>query len=66
MRRAFSKRQKKILALISGNMCQKCNLNLNKDFHGDHIQPYSKGGKTTLINGQALCSTCNLKKGVSR
>jgi superfamily II DNA or RNA helicase len=25
--------------------------------------PFDKGGKTTIENGQALCPTCNLKKG---
>ena len=31
-------------------------------FHADHIKPYSKGGPTTIINGQLLCPSCNLKK----
>lgn len=33
-----------------------------KEMHGDHIKPWSKGGKTTLDNGQMLCTTCNLAK----
>lgn len=33
------------------------------EMHGDHIIPWSKGGKTTLENGQMLCTLCNLKKG---
>ena len=32
------------------------------DFHADHIKPYSKGGRTTVANGQLLCRVCNLKK----
>ena len=36
---------------------------LSKIFHGDHIIPFSKNGKTIIKNGQALCPTCNLKKG---
>ena len=32
------------------------------DFHADHIEPYSKGGRTTVANGQLLCRKCNLKK----
>lgn len=30
--------------------------------HGDHIVPWSKGGKTTSDNCQMLCTTDNLKK----
>jgi hypothetical protein len=33
------------------------------DWHADHRTPWSKGGKTTVENGQVSCSTCNLFKG---
>jgi len=33
------------------------------DWHCDHIIAWSKGGKTTVENGQVACSTCNLSKG---
>jgi hypothetical protein len=33
------------------------------DWHADHRTPWSKGGKTTVENGQVSCSTCNLSKG---
>jgi superfamily II DNA or RNA helicase len=33
------------------------------NWHADHIVPHSKGGDTDVLNGQALCPTCNLKKG---
>lgn len=33
------------------------------DWHCDHITPWSKGGHTTVENGQVACSTCNLSKG---
>ena len=62
-KRFFSKRQKKILKLISGNFCESCGKELKGKFHADHIKPYSKGGKTLLNNAQALCEVCNLAKG---
>lgn len=33
------------------------------DWHADHIKPWSKGGPTTVENGQVACSACNLAKG---
>ena len=32
------------------------------EWHADHIVPHSKGGKTTVANGQAACPACNLVK----
>ncbi len=32
------------------------------DWHADHILPHSKGGKTTVANGQVSCPACNLAK----
>ncbi|MGI8569501.1 MAG: HNH endonuclease [Methylocella sp.] len=33
------------------------------DWHADHRLPWSKGGKTTVENGQVSCTACNLSKG---
>lgn len=33
------------------------------DWHADHILPFSKGGKTTVSNGQVSCISCNTAKG---
>jgi 5-methylcytosine-specific restriction endonuclease McrA len=33
------------------------------DWHADHRLAWSKGGKTTVENGQVSCSGCNLSKG---
>ncbi len=63
MKRLFTKRQKKIMALASGNKCEICGKSLSLSYHADHIQPFSKKGRTILNNGQALCAKCNLKKG---
>ena len=35
------------------------------DWHCDHIVPHSKGGKTTVENGQCSCAACNTSKGNS-
>lgn len=32
-------------------------------WHADHIVPYSKGGQTTVANGQVSCGKCNQSKG---
>ena len=33
------------------------------DWHADHVVPWSKGGQTSVENGQVACSDCNLAKG---
>ncbi|WP_198648647.1 HNH endonuclease [Cyanothece sp. BG0011] len=33
-----------------------------EELHADHIKPRSKGGKSTLENGQTLCSRHNMLK----
>ena len=44
--------------------CQKCGKDVTwEDFEADHKVPYSKGGKTTVSNGQCLCKKCNASKG---
>ena len=61
--RCFTRKQRRYLSILAGGVCQQCGTSLNGILHGDHIKPYCKGGSTTLANGQALCPTCNLKKG---
>src|SRR5690606_30104317 len=36
---------------------------LEPGWHADHVKPWSSGGPTDVINGQALCPACNLRKG---
>ena len=46
--------------------CQHCGASPAKaigvELHVDHIVAWSKGGQTTLVNLQTLCSKCNLGK----
>lgn len=61
--RSFTSSQRVELFNKSGGQCQSCGTDITlTDFHADHIIPWSKGGKTKLSNGQALCSSCNLSK----
>lgn len=62
-KRRFSGRQRVVLYLASGGNCETCGAELGPGWHGDHVKPWSVGGETDVINGQALCPTCNLKKG---
>ena len=32
------------------------------ELHIDHVKPRDKGGKSTIENGQTLCSRCNFLK----
>lgn len=63
MKRTFNRRQKFVLRTISGGHCENCGIPIDNTFHADHVVPWSRGGETTLSNGQALCPPCNLKKG---
>ncbi len=63
MRRSFNTSQRIALYLASGGVCSGCGVELARGWHGDHVQPYSKGGATVVENGQALCPICNQKKG---
>ncbi|MBZ1351193.1 HNH endonuclease [Alcaligenaceae bacterium LF4-65] len=63
MKRFFDKKQRSILAWVSGGRCQICREKLVRNFHADHVQAFVNGGKTVTNNGQALCQSCNLNKG---
>ena len=62
-RRLFSGKEKTALYFRANGKCSKCGKELQKGWHADHVQPYSKGGETDVLNGQALCAECNLHKG---
>lgn len=62
-RRRFSRRERTALYLAADGKCTECGRRLDPGWHADHIQPHSRHGATDVINGQALCPDCNLKKG---
>ncbi len=65
MKRLFNRRQRLVLAWISGGLCSICSTPLKTNFHADHVLAFIKGGKTITKNGQALCQKCNLIKGIN-
>src|SRR3990170_5941100 len=47
-----------------GRLCELCKRSIPFDLmHGDHIVPWIGGGATAMSNLQALCGSCNLRKG---
>lgn len=66
-KRFFSAEQREKIYANGGGSCAACGIELSlTNFHADHIVPHSKGGKTELENGQALCTACNWQKGPSK
>jgi len=67
--RDFSNEQKLAIFRRDGGVCQlklKCEgvkMGWDDDWHIDHKTPFSRGGKTTVENGQLACAVCNLAKG---
>lgn len=63
-RRHFTQTETTFAWLRQGGVCPDCDRRLDRDlFDGDHIIPWSKGGRTTLDNLEALCRPCNGRKG---
>lgn len=62
-RRRFNSAERVALWLAADGRCQSCGIELQPGWHADHVNPYSKGGPTDVINGAALCPSCNMKKG---
>ena len=63
--RRFNSSQRMALYLNADGRCENCDVELEDGWHADHIVPWSLGGATDVINGQALCPDCNLKKGTN-
>ncbi len=62
-KRRFNGHERASLYLSQDGHCALCGVELEPGWHADHMQAWSKGGPTDTINGQALCPTCNLRKG---
>lgn len=64
-RRFTSTGERVALYLAAGGRCANCGTELQPGWHADHVVAHSRGGSTDVINGQALCPPCNLKKGAA-
>lgn len=61
--RTFEKRDKLAVYSRQDGVCPICHKHFEFDkMEGDHIKPWSKGGRTVLENCQMLCKDCNGKK----
>ena len=61
--RTFSDNMKREAYERQKGICHKCKKHFAiEEMEGDHIDPWSKGGKTTADNCQMLCKSCNRRK----
>ncbi|MCA6070873.1 MAG: HNH endonuclease [Endomicrobium sp.] len=60
----FTQKQKDDILKRDGYKCVICGKGINDgcELHVDHIKPRDKGGKSTMENGQTLCSQHNFLK----
>lgn len=64
-KRGFSKEQRRLIWNSSEeSKCAICGEKVTwQDYSADHIKPYSKGGKTKVLNAAITHKSCNAKKG---
>ena len=66
--RQFTENERRTLYERQGGVCPMCKAEgkikhwAMEEMHADHILPWSKGGHTTMDNGQMLCRDHNLQK----
>lgn len=61
--RKFLERDKRSAYEKQDGICPKCGNHFEyKDMQADHIEPWSKGGRTIADNCQMLCAKCNREK----
>jgi hypothetical protein len=62
--RSFTDSQKRAAYEKQKGICSECNEHFEiQEMEGDHITPWSEGGKTQADNLQMLCKDCNRRKG---
>lgn len=67
--REFTAEQRRAIYRRGGGICVKCRALGDaepvpwEEFEADHVVPHSKGGPTSVENGQVLCRTHNREKG---
>lgn len=62
--RAFTDTQKRTAYEKQDGLCPICHEKYNiEEMEGDHITPWTEGGKTDSENLQMLCKNCNRRKG---
>ena len=67
-RRAFTRDERIVIWRRDNGTCQGqgCGRRIAfNEVEADHIIPHSRGGQTTIDNGQALCRPCNASKGAT-
>mgnify|MGYP002619274989 FL=1 len=61
--RAFKESEKRAAYEKENGICPLCKNHFKfEEMEGDHITPWSQGGKTELSNLQMLCKDCNRRK----
>lgn len=61
--RAFTPKMKRAAYERQGGICPMCGRHFDiEEMHGDHITPWSKGGRTVAENCKMLCADCNRRK----
>lgn len=61
--RSFDEAQRQVIYRRDKGICQMCGKKCEwNDWEADHKNPWRKGGKTEIENGQVLCPSCNSKK----
>lgn len=58
-----SKRQRWLLWQAAGGKCQLCGVELDDTWEADHVVPWRLTHRTNVHEMQALCASCNGKKG---